>query len=234
MKTSYGHLIKHTLIAFPRDAAEIQIPNNPFETILVLSFQSLSLGQSFKVSEGHTGIISCEGNFIQKFPERVARYIKQTIRENLDVRRFDTIPKDVYSLYVAFSKEKGFPAKSESELKDCMAFSAYEDGKPISAMFVLPSEPLLLLGIFSDGKRPKEEKRVMYEVCQWGHEQGYGAVDVNKLSKDEGLPNEVFKRSFGTVVVPRYRYSYRPSIFYFLEHFRFLLRTIKLLRHLKI
>ncbi len=210
MKTSYGKFIRRTLIAFPAEAPTR--PTYPLERLLVLSLKPLAL-KDFKEGKGYTGLISCQGEFINNFPDRIVRYIRQTIREQMDARRFDAVPPDVYDLYLAHTRQKGFPPKSKSELQDCMAFCVYEQGRPISGMFVLPSDPLLLLGIFSDGEQPKAAKRVMYEVCLWGHEHGYGAVDVNKLEEKEGLSNEVFKRSFGTVIVPRYRYVYQPTIY---------------------
>jgi len=199
----------------------------------IISHNKLDL-PGFSLQTKQTGLIDLTDS-----PEEVLAAFNKTTRNEIartfadplfSFRVFTEPPDDIHALYEEFERNLGHNAPfSRQALKSCKAFGAYYDGKLLAGIYVFPSSPIVRIrAIFS---RPTERtqqvsfasRRLIYEVCRWGLQEGRSAIDLARVATKEGSN---FKMSFNPRIVPEFVYRRTSRVYVLLERIRILARKL--------
>ncbi len=171
-----------------------------------------------------------------RFSDTTRNEIRKTQHiPDLDIVSEDGNRKEAYNLYKKFEYKGGRVPFAESDLRDCVIFSAYYKKEIISAIYVdtgsnAAGKQLRVRYIFS--KRLEIEDRELYkiisnasrrlvwEICQWGKAHSFLSLDLATINYNSpaaaGLTE--FKMYFNGQIVPEYTYIYKSPVFTLFEH----------------
>ncbi len=136
----------------------------------------------------------------------------------------------IYEFHKEFEKLQGRRPKGKNSFQGCIFFTAYYKKDLIAVVACYDAKPYLRArAIFSRrlGAREKEtsqiisfaNRRIVYEICKYGHENGYAGFDLGAVNLTDSMKAGItkFKMSFGGEIRNEYTYLYRSKIFYFLS-----------------
>ena len=168
------------------------------------------------------------------FNKTTRNEIARTYRDaDFQFETYDDVPRDIYAMYVAFTRNIGKAPFSRKALSGCAAVGGYYNGELISGTIFFRSIPTVRIrAIFS--KRQNVDrgsemyKRIGYaarrsilEVCRWGIANDCSAVDLATVHTSAGeidtSDESYFKLSFNPRIVPQLTYIYMTQVRRFIE-----------------
>ena len=224
--------LRSARVVLDDDVALSAARSGRYARLEIISHHNLDL-PGFTIQFKQTGLIDLKGSLgevLAKFNKTTRNEIARTMNDTrFCFRMFSGLPKDIHVLYEEFERTLGHETPFPKEaLQGCISFGAYHDEKLIAGIYIFPSTPIARIrAIFS--RRSKGSKvsfasrRLVYEICRWGLENGRTAIDLARVVTNEG-PN--FKMSFNPRVVPEYVYRRTTGVYAFLERARILGRKV--------
>lgn len=160
---------------------------------------------------------------------------RNEIRRTYKMTDLKIVEKDanrsgVYDVYAKFEYSQGRVPFPESNMKDCVIFSAYFKGELISSAYLdVGGNALRIRYLFS--KRLKTEdtelyktigfagKRLIWEMCVWGKKNNFASLDLATVNLTDTAKAGItkFKMSFGGRLAPEYSYVYKSKLFVWFE-----------------
>jgi len=222
-----------------------------YGSVVALSYKILDLKDFFR-KEKNTSVIDLTQDIdtvFSKFSDTTRNEIRKTERnKELSFVQDDSNYDNLYILYKDFEfYQKRVPINTE-QFKVHTIFSAYYKDKPISAVSVTKSDKeLRIRSIFSKRLKTDDKeiyklisnasRRVIFEVCKWGKENGFESLDMASVNMDNPKTQSIakFKMSFGGDTVTEYTYIYKSELFSLFEKFTFTkLFVLKILNYFRI
>lgn len=210
------------------------IVSKRFSYVTGISYHKMQWDHTLAVKEKKTITIS----LIPKAEDILGGFTpsaRNEVRRTYDDDKFTIVPDDknfgeVYLLYSTFEREQGrVPFDKKSIFAGCKAFSVYYERELVSGIICYDAYPYLRsranfskrLATSDNNKKRiigRASKRLIYEICLYGHERGYELFDHGSVNFDDKEKSGIreFKSSFGGEIVPEYTYTYKSGVFRFL------------------
>jgi hypothetical protein len=215
-----------------------EILKGGYSLIRILSYNELNLPTFEKLVKTTALIdlaVSSEDIF-KRFNDTTRNEIRRTYSmPELKVENHEEISAQSYILYSNFEFAQGRAPRNKTDLSPCREFDAFYNGEIISCIYVTEARPYLRIrSIFSKRLAVEDRelmkiigyatRRLMYEICLWGKENGYASLDLASVNfnNPETASITKFKMSFGGKVVNDYTYIYRSRWFSFFERMAFI------------
>ena len=202
--------------------------------IVALSHHDFSVPAGVVKKQKKTTLIDLQKNpqaILQSFHDTTRNEVRRTFAMNgFTVTCNDDRFSEAYACYKRFRKDKKLPLKPRSFLRQALRMSAYWHTDLVAVVTWYDTKPVMRIQhIFSRPAVTAEDRkiigfatrRLIYEICVYGSNQGYKALDMASINLDnptkEGITR--FKLSFGGDVVNEYVYTYRSPLIRFLRRF---------------
>ncbi|OGG58837.1 hypothetical protein A2765_00450 [Candidatus Kaiserbacteria bacterium RIFCSPHIGHO2_01_FULL_56_24] len=224
------------LVIFDDEEAMRAAQSGKYSRITIITLNRLAL-PGFSIREKMTGLIDLKGDLEEItaiFNKTTRNEIARTYRDaDFQFETYDDVPRDIYAMYVAFTRNIGKAPFSRKALSGCAAVGGYYNGELISGTIFFRSIPTVRIrAIFS--KRQNVDrgsemyKRIGYaarrsilEVCRWGIANDCSAVDLATVHTSAGeidtSDESYFKLSFNPRIVPQLTYIYMTQVRRFIE-----------------
>ena len=204
--------------------------------ITAISHNRFDLGADVSVKPKKTIGIRLQGKTIdellQSFNDTSRNEVRRTFGMSEIEVRVDTDPDAAYDLYMRFERAQGRTSQRKESFLQSKIWNAYLEGHLVSSIACYDAKPILRIrAIYSERmwKENKEKyqkigfatKRLVYEICKYGVENGYALVDMGAANFTDPAKKGVtqFKSSFGGGVMDEYTYTYKSSLFRFISKF---------------
>jgi hypothetical protein len=204
-----------------------------YDAVVVISQKKLALS-GWTLKEKVTTVVDLAGPaeaILARMSER--EKIAKTYKDpRLAFLQNDRRVDELYQLYASFEYDQGRVPRPQTEFSAYRFFSASYDRQIISAISVSESFPRLRVHAIFSQRTTIEDKtvyriianstrRIMWEICQWGHANGFVSLDLAFMNLEDPAKKGVtaFKMSFGGKTMPSYIYMYKSRGFTFFERF---------------
>lgn len=194
-----------------------------------ISYNKFDFGSDVKVNPKQTIVIDLNrdlDDIMKSFNETARRYIRKSYEiDQLSIVARDDNLKDAYKVYKNFTlAQKRTPHSFSYFSNGSIFFNAYLNGEIISSVGCYDSKPYLRAWAICSKRLEAQDKglykiigyasrRLFYEICKYGKENGYTTVDLggyNVKAAKTGIAQ--FKSSFGGLVASDYTYSYKTPL----------------------
>jgi hypothetical protein len=198
-----------------------------------ISHNKLQVDETISIKPKKTILIPLTSG-IETISNGFSDTVKNEIRRTHTLEGFsfaiDTDKEASYTLYAEFEcMQHRVPQHKESFLQSKI-FNAYLHGQLVSAIACYDAKPTLRIrAIYSQRLTTDEKeryktigfitKRLVYEICAYGHANGYTGVDMGAVNLTDPAKKGIaqFKSSFGGYIVDEYTYTYKSKLFRFLK-----------------
>jgi hypothetical protein len=237
-KKIFWKIIRFILEPLPN----IEELKNKYSVIYILSYDKYEL-PGFSVKKKDTPVIYLNKSIdeiMSGFNSTTRNEIRKTFDNKIPDLKFIDDDRDLtnnYRLSEEFEKFQGRKPDSIEAYNDCKVFSAYYKDQLIANIICFDTGRVLRAKVICSKRLETDDKelyrivsyagrRLMYNVCKYGLDNGYKMYDLGSVNFDKKNLAK-FKMNFTQDLIAEYTYTYRAPWLKIIEKLRSLIKKIK-------